>query len=99
MTIEPPGLKGAEGVSGVQALAVTRDGSIWVGINRRGPGLGLQQLSQGVWKLFVAAKLKGSKLKVTALFLDHKGTLWVGTTNEGIYRINEGKSDRFSSAR
>ena len=96
-TIELPGLKGAERLSGVQALAATRDGSIWAGINRRGPGLGLQQLSQGVWKPFVAAKLNGSNLEVTALFSDHKGTLWVGTTDEGIYRINEGKIDRFSS--
>ena len=97
-TIEPPGLKRAEGLSGVKALAVTRDGSIWAGMNRRGPGMGLQHLSQGVWKPFVAAKLDGSTLEVTALFSDHKGTLWVGTTDEGIYRINEGKTDRFSSA-
>ena len=97
-TMEPPGLKGAEGLSGVQALAVTGDGSIWAGINRRGPGLGLQQLSHGVWKPFVAAKLDGSTLEVTTLFLDHRGTLWVGTTDEGIYRINGGKTDRFSSA-
>jgi signal transduction histidine kinase/ligand-binding sensor domain-containing protein len=97
-TMEPPGLKGAEGLSGVQALAVTGDGSIWAGINRRGPGLGLQQLSHGVWKPFVAAKLDGSTLEVTTLFLDHRGTLWVGTTDEGIYRINGEKTDRFSSA-
>jgi ligand-binding sensor domain-containing protein len=43
----PPGLKQAENVSAVQALAATRDGSIWTGTDRQGRGAGLQQLIQG----------------------------------------------------
>jgi signal transduction histidine kinase/ligand-binding sensor domain-containing protein len=97
-TIAPPGLKGIEGLSGVQALAVTQDDSIWAGISRRGPGLGLQHLSQGDWKPFVTPKLNGSTLEVTALFVDREDTLWVGTSDQGIYRVHDGKSDRFSSA-
>src|ERR1700757_4432281 len=52
-TYTPSGLKSAEGLSGVNALAATPDGSLWVGMDRPGRGLGLQQLVQGTWKPFV----------------------------------------------
>jgi signal transduction histidine kinase/ligand-binding sensor domain-containing protein len=97
-TFAPPALKGTEGLSGIQALAVARDGSIWSGINRRGTGLGLQQFVQGIWKPFVTPELNGSALEVTALFVDHENALWVGTTDQGIYRIHDGNSDHFSGA-
>ena len=57
-TIELPGLKGAEGLSGVQALAVTRDGSIWAGINRRGPGLGTTAIVTGSLETFCRCEIK-----------------------------------------
>jgi len=97
-TIALPALKRAEGLGGVLALAVTGDNSIWAGIDRRGPGSGLQRLFQGVWKPFVTPALKGSNLEVSALFVDRANTLWVGTTTQGIYRIHEGNVDRFSGA-
>jgi ligand-binding sensor domain-containing protein/signal transduction histidine kinase len=93
----PPGFKGVETLSGIQALAVTQDGSIWSGINRRGRGLGLQRLVQGVWKSFTSPELNGEDIEVNALFVDRHDTLWVGTTGQGIYRINKGKAERFSS--
>jgi len=94
----PPGLKHAENLSGIQALAVTRDGTIWSGTNRTGLGLGLQQMIKDVWKPFVASGLNGEKLEVAALFVDAHNTLWVGTVRQGVYRIREGKAERFSSA-
>jgi signal transduction histidine kinase/ligand-binding sensor domain-containing protein len=93
----PNGLKPAEGLSGVNALAPASDGSLWVGIGRQGPGLGLQQLSQGVWKPFATSELDGSSLEVTALFLDSENSLWVGTSRQGIYRIHNRKVDHFRS--
>jgi signal transduction histidine kinase/ligand-binding sensor domain-containing protein len=36
----------------------------------------------------VAAKLDGSTLAVSSLHLDEKGSLWVGTANQGLYRIH-----------
>jgi len=97
-TFAPPQLKPAEDLNGVQALAVTRDGSIWSGMNRKGRGLGLQQFIKGSWKPFVAPGLNGEELEVEALFVDRQNTLWVGTDNQGVYRIHEGKAERFNSA-
>jgi signal transduction histidine kinase/ligand-binding sensor domain-containing protein len=91
-------LKSAQGLSGLQALAATPAGSLWIGIGRHGAGLGLQQFVQGVWKPFAIPKLNGNTLEVTALFLDRENSLWIGTTDQGVYRLSDGKVDRFFSA-
>lgn len=94
----PPGLKSVEGLSGIWALAASPDGSLWVGISRSGPGLGLQQMLQGVLRPFVTAELDSSTLDVTTLFLDREKTLWVGTASQGVYRIHDGQIDHFRGA-
>src|SRR5258707_1850721 len=85
-TYIPRGLN--RGLDGVNGLAANPDGSVWVGMDLAGPGLGLQQLSQGAWKPFAKPELDGSTLRVQALFLDHENALWIGTATQGIYRID-----------
>src|SRR5271168_1085133 len=92
------GLNPAETFNGVLALAGKPDGSIWVGSVHAGKGGGLQQLAQGAWKPFVTPEFDGSTLKVTALLLDRDSSLWVGTLNQGIYRIQGNKVDHFRSS-
>jgi PAS domain S-box-containing protein len=94
-TYVPAGLNPAENFNGVLALASRPDGSFWVGSVHAGKGGGLQQLAQGAWKPFITPEFDGSKLKVTGLLLDRDRSLWVGTLNEGIYRIQENKVDHF----
>jgi len=89
------GLKSVAGMDGVEGLAANPDGSVWVGIALA--GLGLQQLVQGNWKPFVTPELDGSTLVVRTLFRDRENALWIGTTNQGIYRILGRKVDHFHS--
>jgi signal transduction histidine kinase/ligand-binding sensor domain-containing protein len=91
-------LKSKGGIDSVRGLAANPDGSVWVGINSPGRGLGLQQVMQGVWKPFVTPELDGSTLEVGALFLDSENALWIGTDKHGIYRIHGRKLDHFHSA-
>ncbi len=91
------GLKSVEGMDGVTGLAANPDGSVWAGIALAGRGLGLQQLVQGAWKPFVTPELDGSTLVVRTLFRDRENALWIGTTNQGIYRILGRKVDHFHS--
>jgi len=91
------GSKSTEGMDGARGLAANPDGSVWVGIAGAGRGLGLQQLVQGAWKPFVAPKLDSSTLEVQALFLDREKALWIGTGNQGIYRIHGRTVDHFHS--
>lgn len=97
-THTPPGLKSQEGLAGVTGLAAGPDGSLWVGITRSGPGLGLQRLTGSAWEPFVTPELDSARLEVSALFLDRENALWVGTSGQGIYRIHDGRVDSFRSA-
>jgi signal transduction histidine kinase/streptogramin lyase len=92
------GLDPAEIFNGVSALADRPDGSLWVGLVHSGKGGGLRQLAQGAWKPFVTPEFDGSTLEVTALLLDRDHSLWVGTLNQGIYRIQGNKVDHFRSS-
>jgi PAS domain S-box-containing protein len=97
-TYVSPGLDPAEIFNGVLALAGTPDGSVWVGLVESGKGGGLQQIVQGAWKPFVTPDLDGRTLEVTALLLDRDSSLWVGTLNKGIYRIQGNKVDHLGSS-
>src|SRR6202022_4434602 len=97
-TYVPAGLDPAEIFNGVLALAGRPDGSLWVGLVHSGKGGGLQQLAQGARKPFVTPEFDGSTLEVTALLLDRASSLWVGTLNQGIYRIQGNKVDHFRSS-
>jgi PAS domain S-box-containing protein len=94
-TYVPAGLNPAEIFNGVLALAGRPDGSVWVGLVHAGKGGGLQQLAQGAWKPFIAPDFDGGTLEVTALLLDRDNSLWVGTLNRGIYRIQGNKVDHY----
>jgi Signal transduction histidine kinase len=93
----PSGLTSG-GLNGINALAVARDGSIFVGITQPGRGLGLQQLEQGAWKTFATPAFDGSTLNVNSLRLDRENSLWIGTEGSGLYRVHDGKVDHFGSA-
>ena len=88
-TVYPvPGLAGNRGIEGISALAQSPDGRIWVGIQKAGPGLGLERLVGGRLRSFDTSTFHGSSLVVTSLYTDRKGALWVGTYDRGIYRID-----------
>src|SRR5208282_3748577 len=97
-TYVPAALNPAENFNGVVALAGGPDGSVWVGLVHAGKGGGLQQLVHGTWKPFITPEFDGSTLEVTALLVDRDSSLWVGTLNEGIYRIQGNKVDHFRAS-
>jgi ligand-binding sensor domain-containing protein len=92
------GFPSIEGTDGAMGLTANTDGSVWVGIASPGRGLGLQRLVQGAWKSFVTPELDGSTLEVQTLFRDRENALWIGTINQGIYRILGRKVEHFYSA-
>jgi signal transduction histidine kinase/ligand-binding sensor domain-containing protein len=93
----PPALASHAGI-GVSAIAANPDGSLWVGMALRGRGLGLQQFAHGVWKSFVVPGFDSSTLTVQTVALDRNNTLWIGTLDQGIYRIAGERVDHFGSA-
>jgi PAS domain S-box-containing protein len=95
---ELPGLKSSVALAGITALAAAPDGSVWTGISKSGPGLGVEQWVNGAWKTLRTATLDGSTLNFYgALWLDRHNALWIGTDADGIYRVHDGNVDRFRS--
>jgi signal transduction histidine kinase/ligand-binding sensor domain-containing protein len=86
-----------KGVYGIAALASGTDGAIWVGIAKAGHDLGLQTLVDGRWQSFKTPDLDGSTLVVRTLAMDREGSLWIGTSDRGIYRIHGRRVDHFDS--
>jgi len=95
---QPDGLKSAFD-DGVTGLAAAPDGAIWVGIAKRGEGLGLQQLVQGRWQTVKTPELDGATLIVSNLHVDRQGALWIATNDHGLYRLYRNHVDHFDSTR
>jgi signal transduction histidine kinase/ligand-binding sensor domain-containing protein len=93
----PPALSSHAGV-GISGIAAEPDGALWVGMALRGRGLGLQQFTHGVWKPFVVSGFDSSTLEVQTVSLDRNNSLWIGTADQGIYRIFRGQVDHFGSS-
>ncbi len=87
-----------KGLQGVSSITGEGDGSLLVGIQKVGRGLGLQELRGGIWREYEVPGLKGEAINVSALFTDRAGDLWVGTANNGLYRVHAGQADHFGSA-
>lgn len=94
---QPAALKSYSGRE-VFAAINAPDGSLYAGFAIPGPELGLQHFVQGRWEAVRAHDFLGSRLKVVALLLDRQNALWVGTFDEGIYRIYGNAVDHFSTA-
>jgi len=89
------GLKSNAGDIGINSLARGPDGSLWVGIAAAGPGLGLGQLREGVFRPFVTPNFDGSKVSVYDMVVDGDGSLWVASLGKGIFRIRGDVVDHY----
>jgi signal transduction histidine kinase/ligand-binding sensor domain-containing protein len=93
-----PGLAAHKGLNGIQGLARTPDGNIWVGMSLPGKELGLRQFSSGAWKTFRSSGLDGGTLDVSGVLALRDNALIVATQTQGFYRIRNGKADHFRAA-
>ncbi len=93
----PPSLQANNGMSGVTSIVPAPDGTVWAGLYARGPGGGLQHFVQGGWRDAEIPGFDGSSVEVTDLLSDSHGALWIGTNDDGLYRIYEGRVDHYRS--
>ena len=90
-------LKQTEGLTGVGAVA-TKDNSIWTGIARAGRDLGLQEFVDGTWRTYKVPGLDGATVAINSLLIDRSNALWVGTINQGVYRVFDRRAEHFGNA-
>jgi signal transduction histidine kinase/ligand-binding sensor domain-containing protein len=75
----------------VAALSPDGQGGLLVG----GVALGLQVLKNGALTPVVLDGVDAARLHVSSLFLDTKGALWIGTPDEGVYRVADQRVDHY----
>jgi signal transduction histidine kinase/ligand-binding sensor domain-containing protein len=90
------GLRSNAGAPGIISLARGPDGSVWVGIISKGQGQGLARFDHGSVRSFVTQTFDGSKFGVFALHFDRGGNLWVGSDNDGIFRVHGNAVDHYA---
>lgn len=78
------------------SLVRGQDGSVWVGVVGAGPGQGLARLEGSTVRSFATHTFDGSKVGVFALHLDRDGNLWVGTNNDGVFRVHGDVVDHYA---
>ncbi len=90
-----PGASVSDASRVIEGVAVDAQGTVWAGVDQTGPGDGLLRFSNGRWSSYAAPNFNGAKVPVSTLFIDRDHCLWVGTVNQGIYRIHGQIVDHF----
>jgi signal transduction histidine kinase/ligand-binding sensor domain-containing protein len=77
-------------------VAVDHSGNVWAAAVGAGPRLGVRYFHNGIWSEYVAPGFHSSSVNSTGLFVDGAGAVWIGTENDGVYRVWGGVVDHFS---
>jgi PAS domain S-box-containing protein len=80
---------------GVGEVALGPSGTAWASLDGTGPRLGVRHYSGGKWASYTVPGFDGARVLSHALLVDHRGSLWVGTQNDGVYRICGGVADHY----
>jgi ligand-binding sensor domain-containing protein len=80
---------------GVINVALGPSGTVWATLDGTGPQLGLRYYSGGKWKSYAVPGLDRARVRAGELRVDRRGSLWVGTMNDGVYRICGGVADHY----
>jgi len=83
---------------GVIDVAATPDGTIWATVDGIGQQMGVRYFSGGKWAPYIVPGFDGTKIRSHALFVDKDNSLWVGTENDGIYRLHDGIAEHYGTA-
>jgi len=59
------------------------------------PRNGLLRFASGKWRTYRTKTFNVANINVFTLFLDRDHCLWVGTANQGLYRIHDGFAEHF----
>ncbi|WP_263385508.1 sensor histidine kinase [Granulicella arctica] len=86
-------------MDGVTSIALASNGTVWVGKVPNHAGAGLVRYVDGVaMPSPELSEISKTDLKVTALLLDQRNDLWIGTENEGLLRLSDGRVQRYNAS-
>ncbi|MBB5061116.1 signal transduction histidine kinase [Granulicella aggregans] len=97
-TYSSPRFSSGEHLSGFAALVDSGKSSIYAGLAHPGPGLGIEQIVDERFKPVKVPDFDGSRIEANTFLRDREGALWIGTSNEGLYRLHKGRVEHYRSA-
>jgi signal transduction histidine kinase/streptogramin lyase len=77
-------------------VVVDHSGTTWATMLEIGPQFGVRYFHGGRWGEYSTQGFRSSTLRSNTLFVDRAGTVWIGTNDDGVYRISNGIVDHFS---
>ena len=80
---------------GVVQVALGPSGTAWASLDGMGPQLGVRYYSGGKWTSYAVPGFDQTRVRPGPLLVDRQGSLWVGTKNDGVYRICGGVADHY----
>jgi PAS domain S-box-containing protein len=80
---------------GVINVALGPSGTAWASLDGTGPQLGLRYYSGGKWTTYAVPGFDPTRVRPGYLMVDRRGSLWVGTKSDGVYRISGGVADHY----
>lgn len=75
-------------LSGFGALLEAKADHVYAGFGHAGRGLGLEEIVKGDFRTVRFPGFDGSRVQATSFLRDRKGSIWIGTSNDGLYRWN-----------
>jgi len=81
---------------GVIDVALGPSGTVWATLDGTGPQLGVRYYSGGRWTSYAVPGFNGARVRSGSLLVDRRGSLWVGTIDDGVYRIYGGVADHYA---
>jgi signal transduction histidine kinase/ligand-binding sensor domain-containing protein len=80
---------------GVMDVAAGPSGTIWAATEVIGPDMGVLYFNGEKWASYVVSGFDGARVGSESLFMDRNNSLWIGTNNDGLYRIHDGVADHY----
>jgi signal transduction histidine kinase/ligand-binding sensor domain-containing protein len=80
---------------GVVEVALGPSGTAWASLDGTGPQLGIRHYSEGKWTSYAVPGFDRARVRPGYLLIDRRGSLWVSTKNDGVYRICGGVADHY----
>ena len=82
----------------VLGFAFPADDSASIGIDPPGRMGGLKRFFHGVLSPYTTTGWSSSNIGVITMLQDRQGTIWIGTSGQGLYRIRDGAVDHVGAA-